>query len=59
MHELPKMEGGPYSEPISLIGVVAKHRAIVLGNFDAWPYRLDSHVILRNSVAFACREEGS
>jgi hypothetical protein len=46
MHELPKMEGGPYSEPISLIGVVAKHRAIVLGNFNAWPYRLDSHVIL-------------
>jgi hypothetical protein len=43
MHELPKMEGGSYSEPISLIG--AKHRAIVLGNFDAWPYSLDSYVI--------------
>jgi hypothetical protein len=46
MHKLLKIKRGSYFKPISLISVVAKHRAIMLGNFNAWPYKLDSYMIL-------------
>ena len=41
MHGLPQMEGGLYSEPISLIGMVAKHPGLTVAfacrDEGSWP----------------------